>query len=68
MQIRFVSSLTADYEKRIAEALVACVSGLLSQFPVAYSLRVETAAGDVFDQSDSHASSGQSASEPRFIH
>jgi hypothetical protein len=55
MQIRFVSSLTAEDEKRIADALVACVSGLLSQFPIAYSLRVETSGGEVIDQNDTVA-------------
>ena len=68
MQIRFVSSLTAEDEKRIAEALVACVSGLLSAFPVAYSLRVETAAGDVFDQNDSGSSQTKSSASSRFTH
>lgn len=69
MQIRFVSSLTAEDEKRVADALVACVAGLLSQFPIAYSLRVETAAGDVIDQSDSGATRAANGTAPsRFAH
>ena len=44
MNIRFVSSLTPEDEVRLAEGLLAAFAGLLDQFPVAYTLRIE--AGD----------------------
>lgn len=68
MQIRFVSSLTVEDERRVAQAIVACASSLLSLFPVAYSLRVETSGGDVFDPTESSAEPGKGTSASRFTH
>jgi hypothetical protein len=44
MEIRFVSSLTAEDEIRLAEGLLRAFTSLLDQWPVAYTLRID--AGD----------------------
>ena len=56
MDIRFVSSLTPDDEERLAPALVQAFGALLDQFPIAYTLRVETSGARVFQHS--HAGAG----------
>ena len=48
MDIRFISSLTADDENAFAPALLKAVSAVLDQFPIAYTLRVETTGAQVF--------------------
>jgi hypothetical protein len=48
MEIRFVSSLTADDEDRFAPALLAAVSAILDQLPIAYTIRIETTGSLVF--------------------
>lgn len=48
MNIRFVSSLTPDDEDRLAPGLVHALGQLLDAVPIAYTLRVETATGRVF--------------------
>ena len=48
MDIRFISSLTADDEDAFAPALLKAVSAILDQFPIAYTLRVETTGAQVF--------------------
>lgn len=45
MNIRFVSSLTAEDESRLAAALLGMVRGLLDQFELSYTIRIETADG-----------------------
>lgn len=42
MNIRFVSSLTAEDEDRLAPALLTAVAALLDPLEFAYSLRIET--------------------------
>ena len=49
MVIRFTSTLTDDDEARIAPALLKAVNNLLAAFPISYSLRIETTAGDVVE-------------------
>jgi hypothetical protein len=51
MDIRFISTLTADDENQIAPALVKAVSALLDQLPIAYTVRVETTGAQVFQHS-----------------
>ena len=51
MDIRLVSSLTADDETRIATTLCSVASRLLDQFGIAYTLRIETTDGQVFHES-----------------
>lgn len=48
MDIRFISSLTAEDEKAFAPALLKAVGTILDQFPIAYTLRVETTGAQVF--------------------
>jgi hypothetical protein len=42
MDIRFVSSLTADDEARLAAALVSTIKNFLDPFPIFYTIRIET--------------------------
>lgn len=48
MDIRFISSLTPDDENTFAPALLKAVGALLDQFPIAYTLRVETTGAQVY--------------------
>jgi hypothetical protein len=59
MDIRFVSSLTAEDEKLFAPALLKAVAALLDQLPIAYTVRIETTGAEVFQ----HAHAG-SLEEP----
>lgn len=54
MDIRFISSLTPDDEERLAPGIVSALSMLLDQLPLAYTFRIETAGGKVFQ----HAHAG----------
>lgn len=64
MVIRFTSTLTPEDETCVAPALLKAVGHLLEPFPISYSLRIETIAGDVVEdgrpkiRSDSSAASG----------
>ena len=42
MDIHVVSTLTAEDEDRVADALVAALADLLDGLPIAYVLRIET--------------------------
>ena len=48
MDIRFISSLTAEDENAFAPTLLKAVGAILDQFPIAYTLRVETTGAQVF--------------------
>jgi hypothetical protein len=48
MDIRFISSLTAEDENTFAPALLKAVAAVLEQFPIAYTLRIETTGAQVF--------------------
>ena len=48
MNIRFTSTLTHEDEKRVAPAVLAAVSALLNELPIAYSLRIDTIDGSTF--------------------
>ena len=48
MDIRFISSLTPEDENAFAPALLKAVGAILDQFPIAYTLRVETTGAQVF--------------------
>ncbi len=61
MDIRFVSSLTSEDEKLFAPALLKAVAALLDQFPIAYTVRIETTGADVFQ----HAHPGAADEAPR---
>jgi hypothetical protein len=62
MEIRFISSITAEDEARIAPALIEFVGSILDSLPVAYTLRIETAAGLTFHRS--HPTSRPAVSPP----
>jgi hypothetical protein len=47
MIIRFTSTMTAEDEIRVATALTQALKHLLTPFPIAYAVRIETTAGDV---------------------
>jgi hypothetical protein len=57
MEIRFISSLTADDEDQYAPAVLKAVSALLDEFPIAYTIRIETTSSQVFQHT--HAVSEQ---------
>ena len=48
MEIRFISSLTAEDENLFAPALLKAVGALLDQLPIAYTMRIETTGAQVF--------------------
>jgi hypothetical protein len=48
MEIRFISSLTADDENMFAPALLKAVGTLLDQLPIAYTMRIETTGEQVY--------------------
>jgi hypothetical protein len=48
MEIRFISSLTAEDEEVFAPAILKAVSAFLDQLPIAYTLRIETSGAQVF--------------------
>jgi hypothetical protein len=48
MEIRFISSLTAEDEDCFAPAILKSVTALLDQLPIAYTLRIETTATHVY--------------------
>jgi hypothetical protein len=48
MDIRFVSTLTPEDEDRLAPGLVNAIGQLLDALPLAYTLRVETSNGRIF--------------------
>jgi hypothetical protein len=48
MEIRFISSLTAEDEDAYAPAVLKAVGALLDQLPIAYTLRIETSGARVY--------------------
>jgi hypothetical protein len=48
MEIRFISSLTAEDEDIFAPAVLKAVSALLDQLPIAYTMRIETTGAQVY--------------------
>jgi hypothetical protein len=48
MDIRFISSLTPDDENTFAPALLQAVGAVLDQFPIAYTLRIETTGAQIY--------------------
>jgi hypothetical protein len=49
MVIRFTSTLTDEDEARLAPALMKALGTLLEPFPISYSIRIETTAGDTIE-------------------
>jgi hypothetical protein len=48
MEIRFISSLTAEDEEMFAPAVLTALSAFLDQLPIAYTLRIETSGAQIF--------------------
>lgn len=48
MDIRFISSLTPEDENAFAPALLKAVAAVLDQFPIAYTVRLETTGSQVY--------------------
>jgi hypothetical protein len=49
MQIRFISTLTAEDEDRLAEMIVDTAKALLAHSPLGYMLRIETTDAKLFE-------------------
>ena len=66
MDIRFISTLTADDEGQMAPALMNAVTALLDALPIAYTLRIETLGAQVFQHThpSAHGGIGTEASRP----
>lgn len=64
MDIRFVSSLTAEDENLIAPALLKAVGALLDQFPIAYTVRIETTGAQVFQHTHTRLVEAGTQEEP----
>jgi hypothetical protein len=60
MDIRFVSTLTAEDENALAPAILSALGSLLDRFSLPYTVRIETTGARVFQHS--HPSCGESAS------
>jgi hypothetical protein len=67
MQIRFVSALTAGDENQFAPALLRAITTLLDQFPLAYTLRIETSGNQVFQHSQPGRPEARSAGTPNDV-
>jgi hypothetical protein len=79
MEIRFVSSLTAEHENFIAPGLLKAISAILDQLPIAYTVRIETTGAQVFQHTNAGpeertktaafetASAGFAGSLPTFV-
>jgi len=64
MNIRFVSTLTAEDEAHFAPALLRAVGSLLDQLPIAYTVRIETTGAEVFQHT--HPAPTASYEAPQF--
>jgi len=68
MEIRFISSLTADDESMFAPALLKAVGALLDQLPIAYTIRIETTGAQVFQHTRARAEREDDAIGAASIH
>jgi hypothetical protein len=55
MDVQFVSSLTADDEKRLAPGLLDLICAILDQLPFAYTIRIRTTTGETFQRAKADA-------------
>ena len=51
MNIRFISTLTAEDENHFAPALLRAIGSLLDQLPITYTVRIETTGAQTFQHS-----------------
>jgi hypothetical protein len=61
MEIRFISSLTAEDENQVAPALLKAVGALLDQLPIAYTVRIQTTGAQVFQHTHTHDAPAEEA-------
>jgi hypothetical protein len=66
MEIRFISSLTAEDEATFAPALLKAVGALLDQLPIAYTLRIETTGAQVFQHTHALTPDAKPDPQPSF--
>ena len=66
MEIRFISSLTADDENAFAPALLKAVGALLDQLPIAYTVRIETTGAQVFQHTHALGEQARPEAHPSF--
>jgi hypothetical protein len=66
MEIRFISSLTAEDENMFAPALLKAVGTLLDQLPIAYTMRIETTGSQVFQHTHALPDQGKEAEPAAF--
>ena len=64
MDIRFISTLTADDEGQMAPALMNAVTALLDALPIAYTLRIETLGAQVFQHTHPSPHAAMSSESP----
>ena len=64
MDIRFVSSLTAEDENAFAPALLQAVGALLDQLPIAYTIRIETTGAQIFQHSHAEPQPAAAGASP----
>lgn len=48
MNIRFISTLTAEDEETFAPALLQAIGSILDRLPIAYTVRIETTGARTF--------------------
>jgi hypothetical protein len=48
MDIRFVSTLTAEDEESLAPGLLQAIGSILDRLPIAYTIRIETTGARIF--------------------
>lgn len=58
MEIRFISSLTADDENLFAPALLKAIGALLDPLPIAYTIRIETTGAQIFQHTSARHENG----------
>ena len=61
MDIRFISTLTAEDENSFAPAILTAIGSLLDRLPIAYTVRIETTGAKVFQ----HTHPAHDTSSPR---
>jgi hypothetical protein len=64
MEIRFVSSLTAEDENAFAPSLLKAIGALLDPLPIAYTVRIETTGAQVFQHTHSGPHQAHAAGVP----
>jgi hypothetical protein len=64
MDIRFISTLTAEDENTFAPALLRAIGSLLDQLPIAYTIRIETTGAQVLQHTHPAIDSPYSGQAP----